>query len=317
MPAPKIQSFVKVVPMIYAYNTPGVSYHDGWTKIGYTEKQEVKQRINQQTHTADIRWVLAWQDNAMYKDGSGEYFTDRAFHDYLQAVKKVERERGTEWFRIDKQTSLAFFTAFAAREKEEVAGGCEYELREEQARAVQMTKDYFAAGGKEFLWNAKPRFGKTLSAYDLVQQMGCKNVLIFTNRPRVANSWAEYYFKFIAGRGQYAFVSENAAVKDKKGVLSREQYCDEVIRAAEGEERYMIAFESLQSLKGSVYFGGRYDKLKWLTNREDPNFEFDLLIVDEAHEGVKTAKTERAFLNIPRKHTLYLSGTPFKELAGA
>ena len=82
--AVQIQSFKKVVPMIYAYNTPGISYHDGWTKVGYTEKQDVTKRINQQTHTADVRWVLAWKDNAMYKDGSGEYFTDHDFHDYLE-----------------------------------------------------------------------------------------------------------------------------------------------------------------------------------------------------------------------------------------
>ena len=72
----------------------------------------------------------------------------------------------------------------------------------------------------------------------------------------------------------------------------------------------MIAFESLQGLKGSVYFGGQYDKLRWMSE-----LEFDLLIVDEAQEGVDTMKTERAFRSIKRKHTLYLSGTPFKQLA--
>lgn len=81
---PKINTFDKVVPMIYAYNTPGVTYHDGWTKIGYTEKQSVEDRIRQQTHTAGIQWELAWQDNAMYKDGSGEYFIDHDFHSYLE-----------------------------------------------------------------------------------------------------------------------------------------------------------------------------------------------------------------------------------------
>ena len=74
---PKIQSFTHVVPMIYAYNTPGVTYHDGWTKIGYTEKQSVSQRLNQQTHTAGIKWVLAWQDNAMYKTGIFTHFWSR------------------------------------------------------------------------------------------------------------------------------------------------------------------------------------------------------------------------------------------------
>ena len=50
-----IKSFTRVVPMIYAYNTPGISYHDGWIKIGYTEKQTVEQRIKQQTHTQNIQ----------------------------------------------------------------------------------------------------------------------------------------------------------------------------------------------------------------------------------------------------------------------
>ncbi len=84
MATPKIKSFTSVVPMIYAYNTPGVLYHEGWTKIGYTEKQSVADRIKQQTHTAGIKPVIAWQDNAIYKDGSGEYFTDYEFHGYLE-----------------------------------------------------------------------------------------------------------------------------------------------------------------------------------------------------------------------------------------
>ena len=74
----------------------------------------------------------------------------------------------------------------------------------------------------------------------------------------------------------------------------------------------MVAFESLQGLKGSVYFGGEYDKLRWISE-----LEFDLLIVDEAHEGIDTMRTERAFRQIRRAHTLYLSGTPFKALASA
>ena len=96
--APKIQSFERVVPMIYAYNTPSVLYNEGWTKIGYTEKQTVEQRIYQQTHTAGIQAVLAWKDNAMYKDGSGQYFTDHDFHAYLETEAASERRPGTEWF---------------------------------------------------------------------------------------------------------------------------------------------------------------------------------------------------------------------------
>ena len=67
----RISSYRHIVPMIYAYQTPGYPKHDGWTKIGETKKG-VERRINQQVHTAWIDFELMWQDNAMFKDGSGE-----------------------------------------------------------------------------------------------------------------------------------------------------------------------------------------------------------------------------------------------------
>ena len=306
--AVQIQSFKRVVPMIYAYNTPGVSYHDGWTKVGYTERQSVQQRIQQQTHTADIRWVLAWKDNAMFKDGSGEYFTDHDFHDYLE-TEQVQREPGTEWFHADGGRLLGYFNAFASRTLRKSEKKCTYDLRQEQQAAVKMTMEYFQNGGTEFLWNAKPRFGKTLTSYDLIRQMGFTKVLIVTNRPSIANSWADDFRKFIGWRGELAFVSDTEALKGKPGVLGRNDYLKTVL-ADKNSELGMVAFESLQGLKGSVYFGGEFDKLKWMSE-----LEFDLLIVDEAQEGVDTMRTDRAFRNISRKHTLYLSGTPFKALA--
>lgn len=305
--AVQIQSFKRVVPMIYAYNTPGISYHDGWTKVGYTERQSVDARIQQQTHTANIRWELAWKDNAMFKDGSGEYFTDHDFHDYLE-TQRIPREPGTEWFHADGNRLLGYFNAFATRALPKSAEKCTYDLRQEQKDAVDMTRNYFQSGGTEFLWNAKPRFGKTLTSYDLIRQMGFTKVLIVTNRPSIANSWAEDFQKFIGWRGELAFISETDALKGKSGVLSREEYLKTVMSGEDGLG--MVAFESLQGLKGSVYFGGEYDKLKWIRD-----LDFDLLIVDEAQEGVDTMRTERAFRNIRRKHTLYLSGTPFKALA--
>lgn len=318
----KIKSFSRVVPMIYAYNTPGIPYHDGWTKIGYTEKQTVEQRIRQQTHTAGIRWELAWQDNAMYKDGSGQYFTDRAFHDFLEVDQQVQRESGTEWFHLDGLQSLTLFNQFTRRATAAPTEGCTYDLRQEQREAVEMTQAYFEQGGTEFLWNAKPRFGKTLTAYDLISRMGFQKVLIVTNRPSVANSWAEDFQKFIGWRGKLCFVSDTDALKGSSGVMSRQEYLDAMHPLGYDSRKGMVAFESLQGLKGSVYFGGEYDKLAWMAKeytdsygKKQRGMEFDLLIVDEAQEGVETIRTDRAFRNIQRKHTLYLSGTPFKQLA--
>ncbi|MCD8370580.1 MAG: DEAD/DEAH box helicase family protein [Clostridiales bacterium] len=322
METASIKSFHRVIPMIYAYTTPGVAYHDGWVKIGYTEKQSVEERIAEQTHTADVRWRLAWKNNAMYTDGSGEYFTDHDFHRYLTTQRKVERTPNTEWFHLDIPHSKEYFYSFASREVPAPETGDSYTLREEQQRAVQMTKEYFENGGTEFLWNAKPRFGKTLTSYDLIRQMGLTKVLIVTNRPSIANSWSEDFNKFIGWRGELCFVSDTDALRGKPGVMSREEYVASMREADDEHERGMVAFESLQGLKGSSYFGGQYDKLKWMAKEYTDGYgmkqhgmDFDLLIIDEAQEGIDTMRTDRAFRNISRKYTLYLSGTPFKALA--
>ena len=66
-----------------------------------------------------------------------------------------------------------------------------------------------------------------------------------------------------------------------------------------------LAFISLQDLKVSVYLGGEHDKLKWVTD-----LHWDLLVIDEAHEGVDTFKTDQAFNKIRRNSYL----TPLLEL---
>lgn len=305
-----IQPYGRIIPMIYAYTTPGVSYHEGWTKIGYTEKQKVEDRIRQQTHTADIQVKLLWRDNAIYKDGSGESFTDHDFHEYLERYKGVDRQPKTEWFHIDGKKSRDYFDEFAQRNfKVDVEKGLSYVLRREQREAVERTKAYFEKGGREFLWNAKPRFGKTLTSYDLIRTMGFRNTLVVTNRPSIANSWAEDFQKFIAWQTPLDFVSDTDALKGKKGVMTRDEFLD-AMGHDEEHHQGMVAFESLQGLKGSVYFGGGIDKLKWIHD-----LHFDLLIVDESQEGVETYKTERAFDKVHCDHILYLSGTPFKQLA--
>lgn len=316
MAAPSINPTSRITPMVYCYTTPGVAENAGWSKIGYTEKQTVEERVKQQTHTAGIKAKIEWRDNAMYKDGSGEYFHDSDFHGFLVRRKNVVRRPKTEWFEVEPMPARGYFDEFASRSLalDEGSEQTEYVLRTEQADAVAAAKKYFDGGGTEFLWNAKPRFGKTLSAYDLVQQMDTgaapMKVLVVTNRPSIANSWADDFAKFIGWRGRLCFVSENDSVKNRPGVYSRDEYLKAIQDLSIEDKPGMVAFESLQGLKGSVYFGGGFDKLKWISE-----IEFDLLVVDEAQEGVDTMRTERAFDNIKRKHTLFLSGTPFKALA--
>ena len=305
-----IQTSKQVEPKCYAYTTPEIKRHEGWTKIGYTEQDDVKKRIQQQTQTADIKFNLEWEKRAVYTDGSGDAFKDKDFHAYL-SKKNYEKRPNTEWFHILPKQSLDEFLYFRShRGILETSGVLPYQLRTEQNQAVQQTKDYFISHMEdepEFLWNAKPRFGKTLSTYELCKTLNARKILIVTNRPAIATSWYDDYVKFLGTESGYYFVSQVDTLKGRKYVLSREQYVSIC-----NKQKGFIEFVSLQDMKGSIYFGGSIDKL-----HEVADLYWDVLVIDEAHEGVDTYKTDVAFDHIKRKYTLHLSGTPFKALANS
>lgn len=331
MPVSDISSSVRtsqtVIPMVYAYTTPEIARHDGWTKIGYTEAQSVEERIKQQSHTTDTLCKLEWKGSATYDDGSGETFTDHDFHGYLSRLK-IERlaynkKDRTEFFHVNPDTAHRHYYDFRQNRGILTAKGTAipYTLRKEQAQAVQMALDYNNAHENgEVLWNAKPRFGKTLSVYDFCKRVKATNVLILTNRPAIADSWYNDYVKFVGAESGMLFVSNCDAVKNEKYCLSREEYIKIVAQAKEDEELGCIEFVSLQDLKGSLYFGGTFDKLKEISGDKDEKGKrigtyWDVLVLDEAHEGVETEKSDIALDHIARKFTINLSGTPFKMLA--
>ena len=312
MAAINIKTSTKVVPQCYADTTPGVPAHDGWTKIGFTER-DVETRINEQTHTVGVAHKTWWALRAAYMTEPYGTFTDKDFHAYLKKLG-ILRESGTEWFRTEPNTARGDFIDFTQNHgivsDEEADAVIPYRLRDEQKKAVEMTAEYFnGRENAEFLWNAKPRFGKTLSAYDLCMRLGAQNILIVTNRPAIANSWYQDYETFFGPQSGYIFVSNVDGIKDRKFVYSREEYIAKIDENTKG----CIEFVSLQDLKGSIYFGGHYDKLSEISDKK--GITWDVLIVDEAHEGVDTYKTDTAFNHIRRKWTLHLSGTPFKALA--
>lgn len=182
-------------------------------------------------------------------------------------------------------------------------------MRKEQKEAVSMTIDFAQNNpGGEFLWNAKPRFGKTLAVYDLCTRIKAHNVLIVTNRPAIANSWYDDYVKFMGQKSGYLFVSDVDSLKNRTYVSSKTDF---IYSIKEQSTYNHLVFLSLQDLKGSSYFStSGIDKL-----REIADTFWDLLVIDEAHEGVDTFKTDIAFERIRRNFTLHLSGTPFKALA--
>lgn len=323
-----IKTVAVTLPLIYCYSTPDISYHDGWVKIGYTE-QTVDQR-NKYLNTGGIRWIDEWHEFAVYTDGSNIPFTDDDFKAFLKS-KGVNNQNnfgndgeslGDEWYQISPKQAKIYFDEF--RKTPSAAKVLRmYKLREEQKKAVTDTKMLAEADATEVLWNAKPRFGKCLSCYDFCKEMKAKNILIVTNRPAVSMSWYDDYRKYIGREDGYYFVSHvsdivedvkndtngiNKAIDYKDFVSIRNRLKQNPVECA--IEPKLIYFVSLQDIKGSQYFGtGGYNKLKELTQ-----IGWDVLVVDESHEGVDTYKTEAAFRYINRKFTLYLSGTPFKAI---
>lgn len=307
-----------VYPQIYAYTLPERVQNTGWQKIGYTEQADVRKRIEQQVHTAGIneRYELLWSAPAFYlPHEQHKDFKDYELHRYLvrnNIERSTDDQLGREWFYFDgtPERSRQLFDQFIKRATPTaLSDKVPYILRREQAQAVEQTLRYIQGNRTvdfampnpraQYLWNAKPRFGKTLTTYDLIKRLGARNVLIVTNRPAIADSWYDDYRRFVEG---YYFISETGLIRDE--AMTRAEYLEIM-----DQDKKQITFLSLQDLKGARVFGGKYDKLEWTAD-----LGWDLLVIDEAHEGVDTRKTDKAFERIKRRFTLHLSGTPFKAL---
>lgn len=315
MPSPKIKTFQEITPFIYSWTTPDIPKYAGWEKIGYTEQGSADARIAQQASQLSVEKKKLWSRRALFTSEAGGRFTDKDFHAYLnqRGVQRETTPKRTEWhhFEIAPKTSLEYFNDFAGQEFADLQHGEEqddYILRPEQRAAVDQAKAAFQSGKAEVLWNAKPRFGKTLTTYELMRSLNVRRVLIVTNRPAIANSWFDDFTRFIAHRTTYRFVSESPSL-DGRAPMTREQWRAFSLSHLKDDPR-IVEFLSLQDLKGSQYFGGPYDKLKHIAE-----LEWDLLVIDEAHEGIDTTKTHVAFDQIKRARTLHLSGTPFKAMA--
>lgn len=187
---------------------------------------------------------------------------------------------------------------------------------------------------RQFLWNAKPRFGKTFAAYEFARKINAWRILIITNRPAISDAWASDFFAHVAPKTNYIFASAKphscstptttkispptpaistdilpAQALSNSRIYSR----SELIRRPELLARPLVFFISLQDIKGKDLTSADFKtKNQWIFDVEKG---WDLLIIDESHEGIKTAKTSAVLNQLKANFTLYLSGTPFRALA--
>lgn len=196
----------------------------------------------------------------------------------------------------------------------------ELRLRPEQQAAVNQTYQFWqqnpVSHQRKFLWNAKPRFGKTIAAYSFAQTIHAQRVLIITNRPAISDSWMTDFFRYFAEASDYIFSTprgDSKRVKNNPHKTSRVYSRNELLNSPELLKRPLIFFISLPDLKGKDLNSQRFkQKNHWIF---DTHLKWDLLIIDEGHDGVKTVKTDQVLSELHADFTLYLSGTPFRAIA--
>ena len=179
----KLEFFPKkseITPTIYGYSLPNDTTRIGQLKIGDTNRT-AQQRIKEQIGATRSEFVIKLEESAMRNDGS--IFRDYQIHDYLSS-KGFYNPEG-EWFECTVEDVLAAIIALKSGEINEENRSLDFSMRPEQKAAVEKTIHYFKQHLKEglestpqFLWNAKMRFGKTLSALQVIREHNFKRTLI-------------------------------------------------------------------------------------------------------------------------------------------
>lgn len=275
--------------------------------------QAAKARINQYTQTAGIDYDLLHTEISFYiSGGSLGSFNDKEVHDVLRrsGIKRHSfstKQQGTEWFECDLQTVLAAIQAVkkgqsALSSTQITTDRNPIIFRPEQKDAISRTVRKFAKEGSHMLWNAKMRFGKTLSALEVVKEREFHRTMILTHRPVVDAGWFEDFGKiFYEDDSIYRYGSKNNGFQFNE--LERD--------AHRHKDWHYVYFASMQDLRGSSEVGGKFEK-----NDDIFRTEWDCLIIDEAHEGTRTELGQSVIEALTKPHTriLNLSGTPFNLL---
>ena len=307
-------------PKIYAYTTPefakrkwsGSKEGVGLVKVGYTERNiEDRMREHFPTKGPDKNpYTVLFVEEALTKDG--KFFTDHIIHKILQdaGFNRV----GGEWFECsvsDVQRAVLQQKLGKSLEDSRIN---DFSMRPEQMDAIQITKEYFQRETKReskaphFLWNAKMRFGKTFTTYQLAKSMQWKRVMVLTYKPSVEREWRVELASHIDFKGWQFFGRGD----DFSKIDGRKP---------------LIWFASFQDILGKSPSGGikqRFEAARVI--------DWDCIVLDEYHFGAwrdaakelydadtSEGNFEEEFSEekfpLSANSFLYLTGTPFRALA--
>ena len=328
-----LQKQVGERPIIYAYSD---TRFPGMLKVGFTARSiEVRMKEHYPTLVPGQSWKVKLIRPAMRKDGS--VFSDKAVHRVLRGAN-IQNPEG-EWFRCSTHEVERAIEAVKNNETTMLQRTQDFKMRPEQEEAVTKTADYFESFAADksnegltahFLWNAKMRFGKTFTAYQLALRMKWKHVLVLTFKPAVKTAWKE----------------DLLTHKDFKGWTFVEKQENREFNHVDLSQRF-VCFASFQDVLGTNSVGGIKATNEWIQQ-----VHWDCIILDEYHFGAwgKNAKEyynkqdiatriaeetqkiyaedaaskkemearetfDEGLMPLETKHYLYLSGTPFRAIA--
>lgn len=297
--------------------------HQGKLKIGeatiHTDKpkdelvnnceeliEAAKDRINDYTSTAGIKYELLHSELAI--TNKNKAFKDTDVHDvlirsgYKRFYFDTDRKQN-EWFIVSLDIAKNAVKAvkegrYSLTTNEMKVTKDPIILRPEQEEAVSKTIKQFEKSDN-MLWNAKMRFGKTISALELTKRKKFNKTIIITHRPVVNEGWYEDFNLVFYGT-DYLYGSKRKGESLENLLKSNKPF---------------IYFASMQDLRGAETVGGKFKKDELVFNTN-----WDFVIIDEAHEGTKTEKgvtTLEGVIKIDNNYTtkiLKLSGTAFNLL---
>lgn len=336
----------KAKPLIYAYiahDGIGNSVNDGYIKVGYTTKHihdndfdNVLERIKEQTHTPGLKPTILGVWDA-YNVNGGQ-FTDKDVHKILGRnghQQLMETTDDNEWYKCELSDVEYAINELKLGKSYGVSRTNTFGMRPEQEEAVMKTMEYYTKEDTEnkgivpkFLWNAKMRFGKTFSTYQLAKLMDMNRVLILTFKPAVQDSWMEDLNSHIDFDG-WQFISEASAkesidIQYKNADKSKPIVCfgsfqdflgvDKATGGIKAKNEWVHDINWDLVVFDEYHFGAWRDNAKHLFDKENEDEIKEINATDTKDNLAASSDFNETYLPITTNHYLFLSGTPFRAL---
>jgi len=346
---------------IYAweFKSPPAGF-EGQLKVGQTTKADVNVRIRESLGQAQQAYTL--HVNEIAETELGATFSDRDVRRRLvgKGFEIVDHGSSREWVRCTPADVLTAVEELRAGATFSGTHHLGYEMRDEQCEAVKRTITHFEnvwaeglAQTPRFLWNAKMRFGKTFTAYQLARQMTAKRVLVVTFKPAVEQSWAADLANHKDFDGWEYRNAKSAQGRDVDptdvpahtplvyfGSLQDLLGRDRATQTIKARNQWIHEIEWDLVVFDEYHFGAWRDGAKALfERRRKDDDETEVALEEKALATVESKMTaaakldervgldgdsdqgerpgdESEFLPIRSRAYLYLSGTPFRALAG-